>query len=162
MRHTSLMHLAGINSETEGSNTMNKLCESNKRTEIDAFGYTPVTGADCFKKQIVTLPRSHGFQAPLNHNWKLHPWWRVLAFQQTALWQCYDIIPWHACVLKKHFWSLRLLLKMISKLLEKYLWRGGQFYACRCLLKIFIHRAPWMYEIFRHLNAKRGDKKSSD
>lgn len=62
------MHLAGINSEIEGSNTLNKLCESNKRTEIDAFGYTPVIGGDCFKKQIVSLPRSHGLQAPLDHN----------------------------------------------------------------------------------------------
>jgi len=68
MRHALLMRLAGINSETEGSNTVNKLCESNKRAEIDAFGHTPVTGGDCFKKQTVTLPGSHGLQAPLDHN----------------------------------------------------------------------------------------------
>lgn len=62
------MRLTGLNSETEGSNTVNKLCESHTRGEIDALGCIPVIGGDCFRKQTVTLPRSHGLQAPLDHN----------------------------------------------------------------------------------------------
>lgn len=44
MRHTLLVCLTGINSETEGSDIVNKLCESNKSNGMDASGCIPVTG----------------------------------------------------------------------------------------------------------------------
>jgi len=44
------MHLAGINSETEGSDTVNELCESSKGNGVDALGCIPVTGGGCINK----------------------------------------------------------------------------------------------------------------
>lgn len=59
MRHTSLMCLTGTNSETEGSDIVNKLCESNKSNGVDALGGIPVTWRKLHQEMnLDCLPRS--------------------------------------------------------------------------------------------------------
>lgn len=156
MRHTLLMCLTSINSETEGSIIANKLCESNKRNGINALGCTPVIGGGRFKKEVLTLSQSHIHSkcrplAPLELDLDL------VCIVKVFFFFCFSAVLWYWCggitAWQTHrFWGnssnvFKCMWKWSAMYLKymRVLERGGT--TLGGLLEIFMHRVTLTYKI---------------